>query len=326
MVLEAQTLHYFLKKFKFFFLILILLLLFLLSIYSYYILNKNFNTEDDIITIKKGDTVSSVIETVNLETNNLDELIYKFYYLFFNILNNKFIHYGDFFIGKKVSFFQLMDIITKPSNVLNKITIVEGWTQYDLQNELSKHFESFSEVDYTEILADTYYFQKNETFEQFISKLKKFKKNYITQFENSIFFQTYNTNELLIIGSLIEKEGLDYQDKKNISSVIMNRLNKNMKLQIDATVLYALTSGSFNLNRKITFNDLKIDNPFNTYKIDGLPPKPICFVGSKTLNIIMEDYKTEYLFYFYNEKLQKHIFTKNFKDHKEKLNEYRKNK
>ena len=50
----------------------------------------------------------------------------------------------DFFIGKKVSFFQLMDIITKPSNVLNKITIVEGWTQYDLQNELSKHFESFS--------------------------------------------------------------------------------------------------------------------------------------------------------------------------------------
>ena len=44
-----------------------------------------------------------------------------------------------------------------------------------LQNELSKHFESFSEVDYTEILADTYYFQKNETFEEFISKLKKFK-------------------------------------------------------------------------------------------------------------------------------------------------------
>ena len=71
---------------------------------------------------------------------------------------------------------------------------------------------------------------------------------------SKLSFQTYNTDDLLIIGSLIEKEGLDYQDKKNISSVIMNRLNKNMKLQIDATVLYALTSGSFNLNRKITFN------------------------------------------------------------------------
>ena len=76
MVLEAQTLHYFLKKFKFFFLILILLLSFLLSIYSYYILNKNFNIEDDIIIIKKGYTVSAVIETVNLKTNNLDELIF----------------------------------------------------------------------------------------------------------------------------------------------------------------------------------------------------------------------------------------------------------
>ena len=57
----------------------------------------------------------------------------------------------------------------------------------------------------------------------------------------------------MIIGSLIEKEGLDEEDKKKISSVIFNRLNKNMKLQIDATVLYAITNGKYNLNRKLLF-------------------------------------------------------------------------
>ena len=63
----------------------------------------------------------------------------------------------------------------------------------------------------------------------------------------------------MIIGSLIEKEGLDYYDKRNISSVIMNRINKNMKLQIDATVLFAITDGKYDLKRQPTYNDLKIN-------------------------------------------------------------------
>ena len=65
----------------------------------------------------------------------------------------------------------------------------------------------------------------------------------------------------MIIGSIIEKEGLDREDKKKISSVIFNRLNKNMKLQIDATVIYAITKGGYNLKRKLLFKDLKFDHP-----------------------------------------------------------------
>ena len=72
------------------------------------------------------------------------------------------------------------------------------------------------------------------------------------------FFQTFNQKDLLIIGSLLEKEGTDYEDKKKISSVIINRLNKNMKLQIDATVIFALTSENNEFNRKLTFK-MKFD-------------------------------------------------------------------
>ena len=69
----------------------------------------------------------------------------------------------------------------------------------------------------------------------------------------------------MVIGSLIEKEGFDTEDKKMISSVIFNRLNKNMKLQIDATVLYAITNGKYDLKRKLLLSDLKIEHPYNIY-------------------------------------------------------------
>ena len=128
----------------------------------------------------------------------------------------------------------------------------------------------------------------------------------------------------MIIGSLIEKEAIDDYDKKLISSVIFNRLKKNMRLQIDATVIYALTDGSYIFDRKLTYGDLKIPHEFNTYHVYGLPPKPISYVGRKTIDIILENYKSNYLFYFYNKYKNLHIYSKTFAEHKEKLNEYRK--
>ena len=163
---------------------------------------------------------------------------------------------------------------------------------------------------------------KGENF-KIINKLKTNKLKYFkNNFKNELF-NHYSENELLIIGSLIEKEGLDENDKRLISSVIFNRLNKRMKLQIDATVLFALTNGRYDLERKLLISDLKIDHPFNTYMYKGLPPKPISYVGKKTLDIIFENNKSDFLFYFFNNSLNRHIFSKTFNEHKNKLNEYR---
>ena len=99
-----------------------------------------------------------------------------------------------------------------------------------------------------------------------------------------------------------------------------------MRLQIDATVIFSLTDGKTNLDRKLTYTDLKIENPYNTYKNYGLPPGPISYVGYKTIELIFEDYKTDYLFYFYNSFENRHIFSLNYKDHLNRLNEYRSKK
>ena len=96
-----------------------------------------------------------------------------------------------------------------------------------------------------------------------------------------------------------------------------------MKLQIDATVIYSLTTGKYNLDRKLTYKDLKIKNRYNTYYIYGLPPSPISYVGLKTIELIFENYKSNYLFYFYNKYENKHIYSMKYKEHLQKLNEYR---
>ena len=155
-------------------------------------------------------------------------------------------------------------------------------------------------------------------------KLENLKANYFKKHINNELNDKFNVNELMIIGSLLEKEGLDEEDKKQISSVIFNRLDRKMKLQIDATVLFAITNGKYDINRKLLRSDLKIIHPCNTYIYNGLPPEPISYVGKKTLDILFENNKNDFLFYFFNYSLNKHIFSKSFKEHKEKLNEYRK--
>ena len=320
--MEELILLSYLKVFSLF--IIILLLIF--SSYFAYILNKKYQLQTDIVNISKSESIDYVIEKNFENTQAINKFFFKILYKFNIIFFNKFIHYGDFYLNNEISFYDFINIVSKPSNILNKITIVEGWGVNDLNNELIKHFNNFDNIPYDDILADTYFFENNNNFDQFRKKLRKIKKVYFINNEKNIIFENYSPHDLLVIGSLIEKEGLDYYDKRNISSVIFNRLEIGMKLQIDATVIYAITNGKFNLNRKLLFKDLKFDHPYNTYKYKGLPPKPITYVSTETLDIILENYKTDFLFYFYNNSLNKHIFSKNFKEHREKLNEYRKNK
>ncbi len=319
--MEELILHYYLRLFSLF--IFIFSVLFFL--YFFYVLNKTVSSNNRI-TINKEDSLEKILKKDIKKYSYFETLLIKKYYLINKLIYNKFIHFGDFYIDDNLSIIGILNIITKPSNVLNKITIIEGWSESDLNLELSKYFVDIKNIKYEDIIADTYFFDKNTNFETFVEKLYKFKKNYLNKFQNNELLKIYSKNEIMIIGSLIEKEALDDIDKKNVSSVILNRLNNKMKLQIDATVLYSITNGKYDLKRKLLLKDLKIKHPYNTYINNGLPPKPISYVGKKTIDIIFENYKTDFLFYFFNNSLNRHIFSKSYNEHKIKLDEYRKQK
>ena len=322
MVLGVQILHYYLKVFS----LIIVTFLIITFLYAFYVLNRNLDISDKLITIKKGERFESFLNQNINDLLRLELLILKIYYKTSNLLLDKFIHFGEFYIEQDISALKLLEIISNPSNVINRITIVEGWTNKQLNFELSKFFKKTKDIAYEDIIADTYFLEKNSDFKNFNKNLITIKSKYMNNFKDNIVYKKFTENEIMTIGSLLEKEGLDIEDKKKISSVIFNRLNKKMKLQIDATVIYALTNGEYNMKRNLLLKDLKIDHPYNTYIYNGLPPKPISYVGKETLDIIFENYKTDFLFYFFNKSLNRHIFSKTYEEHRKKLNDYRNKK
>ena len=315
MALEEQILHFYLKVFSF---------LLIFAIYFFYVfLVKEIDLKKDHFLIKKNENYEEIIKN-NIKDNNINLFIYK---LTLRVLlsNNK-IHFGKFIFNNKPTYYQILKIITLPSNVYNKITIIEGSSKSDLNNILLNNFDDYFEIDYDKIIADTYLLSNGSSFIAFKKQLDKnflFIKN---KFKEHPLLKKYSFDQVMIIGSLLEREGIDYNDKRKIYSVIMNRLKINMKLQIDATVIFALTGGKSDLKKKLTYADLKVDSPYNTYMNYGLPPEPISYVGHKTIEIIFENYRTDYLFYFYNSFEEKHIFSLNYEDHLKKLNEYRSKK
>ena len=152
---------------------------------------------------------------------------------------------------EKIKLSEFISIITKPSNFILKITIVEGWSKYELNELLQSKFDTFDDIEYLDILADTYFLHSYEDFDSFYLKLNKIKENNKKKYKNHTLLDQFSFDELIIIGSLLEKEGIDDLDKKLIFSVIKNRLKKNMKLQIDATTIFAITDGKYDLNRDL---------------------------------------------------------------------------
>ena len=284
---------------------------------------KDISLKNEYFLIKKNQNSNNIINE-NLNDNKINLFFYK-YLIKGALFSNYKIHYGKFKISEDSNFVNIINIIISPSEYYEKITIVEGWTKKDLIKQLSNYFnhdESIEEIEYNEIIANTYYLS-NLSFKEFKKKLKVNFNNLKHKYSNNKLLEDLSFNDILIIGSLLEKEGIDYMDRKNIYSVIRNRLERKMKLQIDATVIYAITQGKTRLKRKLNYQDLTIKNDYNTYHIYGLPPKPISYVGLKTIELIFEDYKTNYLFYFYDSYEKKHVFSKNYKEHLRKLNEYR---
>jgi UPF0755 protein len=110
--------------------------------------------------------------------------------------------------------------------------------------------------------------------------------------------------EAVIIASMIEREAKVPEDRGPISRVIYNRLAVPMRLQIDATVLYALGKPQ----DYVLFSDREIDSPYNTYKIDGLPPGPIASPGRDSLAAALQPVPGPWIFYVLIEENGKHAF------------------
>lgn len=103
--------------------------------------------------------------------------------------------------------------------------------------------------------------------------------------------------ELLVLASIIEKETAVADERGQVASVFVNRLNRGMRLQTDPTVIYGVTEGRGILGRGLRQSELRAATPWNTYVIEGLPPTPIANPGMASLLAAAQPLETPYIFF-----------------------------
>ncbi len=156
----------------------------------------------------------------------------------------------------------------------------------------------------------TYEIKEGETVHDLIVKmLDRFEITYDNILSG--YSGDLTVDELVTVASLIESEIQVESERKTAAGVIYNRLEADMLLQIDSTVQYALSTR----NEVVTYDDLEVDSPYNTYMYKGLPYGPICCPGEPSLDAAVNPEDNNYIYYVVKERGSgEHVFTENYDD------------
>ncbi len=166
------------------------------------------------------------------------------------------------------------------------------------------------------LFPDTYYFFKGSS-PQIIAR--RFLDNWSRR-ASPLFISKRHVSEKVIVASLIEEEVLnDARERALVAGIIFKRLQKNMPLQIDATLCYI--RNRFGCGRVIP-SDKTLDSPYNTYKHRGLPPGPISSPGLSALKAAIYPQSSEYLFFISDPRTGNKIFAKTLDEHNQNIVKY----
>ena len=139
----------------------------------------------------------------------------------------------------------------------------------------------------------------------------------VAEYHDILESEEKSVHWLLTFASLLEEEATSQADREIIASVFYNRLNANMPLQTDPTVLYALGGHK----ERVLFEDLEVDNPYNTYKNQGLTPGPIANAGKSSIEAVLNPESTNY-FYFLADKNGENHFAETYDEHLQNINKH----
>lgn len=294
------------------------------------------------ITVSNGDTLYGVFEKLK-EEDIMPNVFFAKIYLKLNNISSK-IMVGDYSINTNVTLKELINILQSGTGTTQKVTFPEGYTTEEIAQTLQEN-EIISAEDFLEavknyklpsyitinserkydlegfLFPDTYNFRNGMTGDEIIeTMLGKF--NMVmneVQKETGIIIPEEEYEKYITIASIIEKEASTDEDRSLVSSVIYNRLEDDMPLQIDATIVYALGNPKIEI---VTYKDLEVDSPYNTYLNKGLTIGSICNPGKESLLAAIKPDDTDYLYYILTEN-GSHYFTDNYNDFlkkKEELN------
>jgi UPF0755 protein len=299
--------------------------------------NVNSSTIEIIqISIESGASASDISSQLASEGVISSQLAFELYLRNENLTDK--LRAGDYEIPNNLEFSEITTILLKgPPLKTYTITIPEGlWisetllsisSQTGFDYDLLKNSLLSGQVESTNLYLNdpselynwegllypnTYQIDVESNGEEIlqlmVDELESVTERLMNEYDLPSWISSYN--ELFTVASLVEAESKLQEDRPLVSSVVKNRLNDNMLIQIDATVLYALQKRK----SQVLLVDLQIDSPYNTYKYLGLPPTPISGFGERSIKAVLETPENDYLYYLLTDKNGKMSFTNDYTD------------
>lgn len=242
--------------------------------------------------VARGDGVKAIARNLKVQGFIRDELAFTLLVKKLGIEKN--IQAGSFKISRSMNASQIAVKLTLGTEDV-WITIPEGWRSEQIIDYLKSVGIASDEGNWRleegKYFPDTYLVPKQIT----INGVRLLMRKTFDQKTANLKI----TDEDLILASLVEREAKKLEDRPLVASVLWNRYRIGMKLDIDATVQYAVgfTQKDGWWKKELTLADLAIRSPYNTYTNAGLPPAPICNPGLSVIDAVLNPAKTDYLYY-----------------------------
>ena len=307
------------------------------SVLSYLESPMNSNADAFYYDFKSGSNLTNLV--TDLEQKNI--ITKPKYLLYYAMLNNKTrnLDSGIYKIDPKLTPIELLDMLDKGGVAAFNLRTNEGNTfkqmmiSISLEKNLKHTLKNYSPESVMNAIGlkgkpyegyfypDTYNLPYGLKDTVFLTKAYREMETILEQEwqnrDKSIILK--NKHELLTLASIIEKETTNPKERFDVSSVFHNRLKINMRLQADPTVIYGMGDKyKGNIRKK----DLRTRTPFNTYRIYGLPPTPICMPGRKSINAAAHPNDTNFLYFVATGNNKLHKFSATYKEHRKAVNKY----
>ena len=235
---------------------------------------------------------------------------------------------GEYSFPRHASPKLVMNILTEGQTVARRFIAPEGMTSAQIIELMDKYKGLTGDVtdippDGT-LLPETYNYSYGDTKESLVKRMKAAMTKTVQELweKRSDKVPLKSVNEAIILASVVENETGKADERPHIASVFYNRLKQRIRLQSDPTVIYAITNGKLNLNRSLTYKDLKYNSPYNTYVIYGLPEGPISNPGRAALEAVLNPIDTDDI-YFVADGKGGHVFAKTYEEHQKNVTKWR---
>ncbi|TBN43689.1 endolytic transglycosylase MltG [Paracoccus subflavus] len=201
-----------------------------------------------------------------------------------------------------------------------RVAMAEGVTSWQVVEALKAASFLTGEVDDIpaegSLAPDTYEVEKGSDRNALLAEMAQRQATILAEeWEARPFGLPYESpEEALIMASIVEKETGVPEERPQVASVFVNRLERGMRLETDPTVIYGITNGQGILDRGLRRSELAATTPYNTYRIDGLPPTPIANPGRAAIQAALNPDTTDYIF-FVADGTGGHAFSRTLEEH-----------